>query len=115
MKTPVLRTETETERVVHIPEASKPPPTVPMLIAVLAVVASMLLSGSLVYFWQQGRVHNLGVLVFDAREVAATARIEANAALAVNAQLQVEIADLQQQKKAAKQHAKIFKGKSKSS
>jgi hypothetical protein len=106
--------KTETERVVFIPEAGKPPASVPMLIAVLAVVAAMLLSGALVYFWEQGRVHDLATLLHDARSAATTARVDANAALAVNAQLQLEIADLQEQLKAARQRAKIFKGQSKS-
>jgi hypothetical protein len=112
VKTPTLKTEPE--RVVFIPEAGEPRPSVPMLVAVLAVVAAMLPSGALVYFLQQSRIHDLDALVHDARVAATTARVDANAALAVNAQLQVEIADLQQQLANAKDKSKIFKGQSKS-
>jgi hypothetical protein len=110
MKTPVLKTKSE--RVVFIPEVGDSRPSVPMVIAVIAAVAAMLVGGTLVYFWQQGRIHDLDASVQEKQVAATTASVDRSAALAVNAQLQVEIGDLQQQVQDAKDQSNIFQGQS---
>jgi hypothetical protein len=108
VKTPMLKTETE--RVVFIPEAPRSRRSVPILVAVIAVVLAMLLSGVLVFFWQQGAVRDAETLAQVASAAQVTARADANAALTANSRLQVQISDLEGQLKAAQDEADIFKG-----
>jgi hypothetical protein len=102
----------ETDRVVVIPEVGGPRPSVPMVVTVIAVVVAMLIGGTLVYLWEQGRIHDRDALVQEKQVAAATAGVDRSAALAVNAQLQVEIGDLQQQVQDAKNQSNIFQGQS---
>ena len=95
MKTPTLQPRVDADRILLIPDAEEPRQRLLVVLLALALVTAMALGGGIVYAWMQGDLGERDRLVQIERVTAATARTDADAALATVAGLQVQVANLE--------------------